>query len=223
MWDLAEVGTVAPALFLRDDDEPQPRRPRLLAFVTAWSIDAEDVDLPAVQQRLAALDAELVVVCGDGAWSFVRDGAPRFCDRLAADVATAAAVYGVTGDAVFVIDHRGVIRFAHRPDRPLSATLTEALDAAAEALCWRQHHTPLQRVQWSPREWALKCLVVGCALTFLGAAEPRLARGTGPVRACVSRVAITPSAAIGAPASQLVAHEPERTALSPDARTRSSS
>ena len=221
MWDLAEVGHLAPALSLRDTDEPL-RRPRLLAFVKSWSIEREDADLAVVRTRLAALDAELVIVCAEGAWSFVRDREPQFCDRLAADVATASAVYGVKTDAVFVIDPRGVIRFAHRPDEPLSATLAEALDAAAEALDWREHHTRLERVQWSAREWALKCLVVGCALTFLAGAavpvkSPRLARGTGPVRACVSRVAITPSAPIGAPVPQSPTDEPAREASSLDA------
>ena len=214
MWDLAEVGSVAPALSLRDDEDSQPRhRPRLLAFVQNWAIEREDAQLAHVRKRLAELDAELVIVSGEGAWSFTRDRDPQFCDRLAADVATASAVYGVKSDAVFVIDHRGVIRFAHRPDQPLGATLTEALDAAAEALQWREQHTKLQRVQMTVREWALKCLVVGCALTFLGTAVPqrsRFARGTGPVRACVSRVPITPSADIGAPAPQANVVEPSR-------------
>ena len=215
MWDLAEVGSIAPALSLREEEDPEPRhRPRLLAFVKSWAIEREDAQLAHVRKRLAELDTELVIVCGEGAWSFTRDRAPQFCDRLAADVATAAAAYGVKSDAVFVIDHRGVIRFAHRPDRPLSATLTEALDAAAEALHWRDHHTKLQRVQWSAREWASKCLVTGCTLTFVGDAAPvpksRFARGTGPIRACVSRVPITPSADIGAPAPQGSVVEPAR-------------
>ena len=36
MFDLAEVGCVAPALALVDDEEPR-HRPRLLAFVRGWS------------------------------------------------------------------------------------------------------------------------------------------------------------------------------------------
>ena len=212
-----EVGSVAPELSLH-------HHPRLLAFVRAWSLDHEPpVDLALVRQRLADLDAELVIVCEDGAWSFVRDHEPVFCDRLAGDIATVSAVYGVRGDAVFVIDQRGVVRFAHQPDQPLSATITEALDAAGHALDWRQYLTRLERVQWSAREWALKCLVVGCALTFLagcpraGAAvdpaagtarpqirtaverHPRFARGTGQV----TRVAITPRTDASAPVAQL--------------------
>jgi hypothetical protein len=203
---------MAPELSLRADEEPR-HRPRVLAFVRAWSLDREpEAELARVRRRLANLDAELVVVCDEGAWSFTRDGAPTFCDRLAADVATAAAVYGVRSDAVFVIDPRGVVRFAHAPERPLSATLSEALDAAGEALQWRDQQTPLERVQWSAREWALKCLVVGCALTFVAGYEPvaasakpsyRFARGTGPIRTCGSRVAITPRADASAPLPQL--------------------
>lgn len=96
-------------------------------------------------------------------------------------------------DEVMVLDHRGGVRFSHRPERLAAATLCEAIEAAAEAQHWRDHHTPLERVQWSAREWAIKCLVVGCALTF-GArptrARQRFARGTGPI----TRVAITASA-----------------------------
>ena len=156
---------------------PQSRhRPRLLAFVRAWSID--DADVGQLRRRLAQLDSELVILCDEGAWSFDRDRQPLRCE-LAVD--TARELYEVTTDAVFVIDHRGFMRFAHRPDRPLTASLHEALDAAAEALEWRGHQTKLDLIRWTPREWALKCLVVGCSLAFVTAHPTRLARGTGPV------------------------------------------
>jgi hypothetical protein len=207
MFDLAEVGSVAPALALHAADDDRPRhRPRLLAFVRAWAMERED--LARIRERLAELDSELVIVSDDGAWSFVRNRAPTFCDRLADDAVTAAAAYGVTADAVFVIDHRDVVRFAHRPARPLSATLTEAIDAAAQALEWRSHQTKLERVRWTSREWALKCLVVGCSLTYLAApVEPRrFARGTGPVVKYESRDVITPRAVTdtGAPQSSAI-------------------
>jgi hypothetical protein len=207
MFDLADLGSIAPVLSLRAagsgaDEEPQ-RRSRLLAFIRAWTMDSEDLE--HVRARLAELDTELVIVSDDGAWSFIRDHEPVFCDRLAADVATAAAAYGVTVDAVFVIDHRGVLRFVHRPNRPLSATLTEALDAAADALGFREHQTQLERIRFTPREWALKSLVIGCSVTF---GEPvdrrRLARGTGPVGKYESREVITPRAETDAESSQLV-------------------
>lgn len=202
MFDL-DLGTVAPLLSLRDD-EPPSRRPRVLAFIRAWSMDSED--LVHVRQRLAQLDLELVIVSDEGAWSFTRDGEPAFCDRLAGDVATASAAYGVTADAVFVIDHRNVVRFVHRPDRPLSATLTEALDAAAEALVWRDHQTQLERIRWTSREWALKSLVTGCSLTFSAGppvAHRRFARGTGPVVKYESRDVITPGAETDASTSHM--------------------
>ena len=175
-------------------------RPRVVAFVHGWSLDREPLlDLACVRGRLAALGAELVVVCDEGAWSFSRDDEPTFCDRLAADIATTAAVYGVRGDAVFVIDPRGVVRFVHESSRPLAATIIDALDAAGEAMSWREHATPLERVQCTEREWAVKSLVTGCALTY---AKPRFARGTGPVRA-LSRCESTPRTEAEAPLPQL--------------------
>jgi hypothetical protein len=191
-----DVGSTARELGLRDDDSlhrARRHRPRLLAVVRAWTSEREP-DLAAVRRRLADLDAELVIVCEEGAWSFTRCDRPVFCDRLAGDTATVSAAYGVRGDAVFVIDHRGVVRFAHQPEQPLSATLTDALDAAGEALAWRDSHSQLERVQWSAREWALKCLVVGCTLTFLAGLAPLRSDGT---RGAVS---LTPRTEVTAPA-----------------------
>ena len=184
-------------------------RPRLLAFIQSWTMDAEESEVLHIRRRLAQLDCELLIVSDEGAWSFVRERAPMFSDRAAADVAAAAAAFRVTADALFVIDHKGSVRFEHRPDRPLSATLTEALDAAAEALQWRDHQSKLERVQWTPREWALKCLVVGCSLTFVSGRRPvgiehtRFARGTGPIAKYESRELITPRADAGAQVPQL--------------------
>ena len=204
---VADVGSVAPVLALRDAQARH--RPRMLVFVRTWSLDDE---LPHVQARLRELDTELVIVGPEGVWSFTADRirSPVFCDRLAVNAANAAGAYGVRGDAVFIIDHRNVVRFVHRPERSLDGTVVEALDAAAEALCWRQHQTRLERVQWTPREWASKCLVVGCALTFEGvatASRTRFARGTGPV--------CTPRAATGAPMSRPCGISEHPTLLSP--------
>lgn len=184
---------------------PQSRiRPRVLAFVQAWSID--DAEVARMRRRLARLDSELVIVCDEGAWSFDRDCQPLRCEL---DVETARELYEVTGDAVFVIDHRGFVRFAHRPGGALDATLLEALDAATEALGWRGHQTRLELVRWTTREWALKCLVVGCSLTFLVGPPPveyrRFARGTGPVVRYESRDVITPRADGEAPTSRMPA------------------
>lgn len=175
MLDLVpRVGTHAPTLAFCEESR---HRPRMLAFVRAWSPAPGEVAL--LGARLAELDAELVIVTAAGAWSIARDR-----ELVACDAAGLAEAFGVTADGVFVIDARGILRFAHRPDRPLTAALTEALDAAGEALAWRDHQTQLERVQWTAREWALKCLVVGCALTFLTNPPPVdqrvFARGTGP-------------------------------------------
>jgi hypothetical protein len=194
---------------------PQSRlRPRLLAFVRAWAID--DADVAQMRRRLAKLDSELVIVCDEGAWSFDRDRQPLRCEL---DVETARELYEVTDDAVFVIDHRGFVRFAHRPGGPLGATLIEALDAAAEALGWRGHQTKLELVLWTQREWALKCLVVGCSLTFLASPPPaeyrRFPRGTAPVGKYESRDLITPRADGEAPTSRMQAIGQPRSTPSP--------
>lgn len=168
------VGSMAPELSLHDEPEPGSP-PRLVAFVRDWSLDrAPAGELTAISARLRELDAELLVLSKQGAWSFTRDREIVFCDRLAGDVATAAMLYGVRPDAeaVFVIDGRNVIRFAHRPDAPLTATLLEALDTAGEALAARDRLTRLERVLFTPREWALTSLVVGCTLVFGGCIVP---------------------------------------------------
>lgn len=139
--------------------------------------------------QLAAVDAELVIVCETGAWSVVRDREPRHCERLDDDADAVMQAYGITGDAVFVIDHRNVVRFAYRADGALRATLSDALDAAVEALGWREHQTKLERVQWTQREWALKSIIVGCSLTF---GAPRFSRGTGPIPKLEPRDLTTP-------------------------------
>ncbi|MBA3393660.1 MAG: hypothetical protein H0T89_13505 [Deltaproteobacteria bacterium] len=218
---------MAPELPLHDQPEPGSP-PRLVAFVRDWSLDrASTAELTAISARLRELDAELLVLSKAGAWSFTRDREIVFCDRLAGDVATAAMLYGVRPDAeaVFVIDGRNVVRFAHRPEEPLTASLLEALDTAGEALAARDRLTRLERVLFTRREWTVTSLVVGCTMVFVGRSvdhravrmddargavveklgerleRRRFARGTGPVATCVastSRGAITPCAPIGA-------------------------
>src|SRR5207253_4760249 len=77
MFDLAEVGCVAPALALVDDEEPR-HRPRLLAFVRGWSTS----DLAHLRACMTQLDAELVVVCDDVAWMITPDHEPVFGNRV---------------------------------------------------------------------------------------------------------------------------------------------
>jgi hypothetical protein len=187
------------------DLAPARQRPRLLAFIRAWTLDSEPSHAH-LRKRLAQLDSELVIVSDEGAWTFVRECEPMYRDPSEPDVAGANQAFGVAGDALFVIDHRGAVRFEHRPERPITAALTEALDAAAEALQWRDHQSKLERVRWTPREWALKCLVVGCSLTYVtgrpSVDQRRLARGTGPIAKLESREVITPRAESGAPSPQ---------------------
>jgi hypothetical protein len=149
-------------------------RPRILVFIRAWALDARR----SVRQRLARFDVELV---------------------NESDNAVAKARYRVTGDAVIVIDHRGIVRFEHRSEQSLGTLLTEAVDGSVEALGWRDHQTKLERVQWTPREWSLKSLVVGCSLAFGTGRPPRhFARGTGPIAKVEARELATPPADLSA-------------------------
>ena len=140
--------------------------PRVLAFVRQWSPDAARPELREMRSHLRGLGAELVVLARAGVWSFRPDDdldqLGAFSDRLAADIATAALLYGVRGgDAVFVIDGDGTIQFAHRPGEPLTA-LADALSAATDALCSQD-----EPVTFTRREWVTSCLVAGFAFTFL--------------------------------------------------------
>jgi hypothetical protein len=168
-----EVGSVAPEMAL-----PLHHRPRVLAFVERWESALER----RVLARVRDLEAEVVIVHGDGAWSFEHERLPMF----AGEASELRAQFRVQGDALFVVDHRGVVRFAHHGGVEM---LAEAMAAAIEALDERRHHSLLERVQFTAREWATQCLVVGFALTFQSAPRPRrFARGTEPV--CTARAAI---------------------------------
>src|SRR5512140_3525169 len=118
--------------------------PRVLAFAHAWSLEAEPPEaLRAIRAQLRGLGAELVVLSRSGAWSVRADDpaeplAPAV-DRLAFEVAMAEMLYGVRerGDAVFVIDGHGVVRFAYRPKQgqpAVSSALADALALAGKAL-----------------------------------------------------------------------------------------
>lgn len=158
------------------------QRPRLLAFVQAWRPDA----IQLLRARISQFDADLVIVSDAGAWSVSRER----CDRI--NAGNAKTRYGVTGDAIFVVDHRGVIRFAHHDSGVLGTKLPEALDVAVQALGWRDHQSKLERIQWTPRAWAIKSLVVGCSLTFIGQPVARMARGTGPIQKIEASSTATP-------------------------------
>ena len=95
---------------------------RVIAFVQDGSFgDASPDAIRAIRAQLRGLGAELVVLSPTGGWSVRADDAVRQVVAAdAVDVAAAAAIrHGVPGGsgAVFVIDGRGVVRFAHRPAR----------------------------------------------------------------------------------------------------------
>ena len=172
-------------------------RPRVLAFVEHWRPEVER----RVFARLADVDADIVIAHGDGAWSFAGDRRPEFVG----DAEALRARYGVPGDGLLVIDHKGAVRFTHHG--PVDA-VADGLTAAIDALEQRSHHSLLERVQFTAREWATQCLVVGFALTFQSAPRPRrFARGTEPV--------CTPRASIGAQMQQPSAIGEWQSALSP--------
>jgi len=171
------VGSVAPALALSavPEESAQYHVPRVLAFLRDWSADsASPESLAALRAQLRGLGAELTVLSQQGVWSFRPDDEIEelgaYSDRLAADIALAAALYGVgdRGEAVFVMDGKGLVRFAQRSDRPFTSTLAEALAAAHAAMATR---TQAERVLFTRREWTLTCLVTGCALAFLGSCK----------------------------------------------------
>src|SRR5512135_1730434 len=141
----AERGTLAPA---------STGQPRVLAFVRAWSIDRERPEaMRQIRAELRGLGAELLVLSDAGVWSFRPDDdvdqLGAYSDRLAGDIETAALLYGVRdrGDAIFVIDEGGVIRFSHRETGGLAGELAAALAAASDALLAKPP-TGMTRRQW---------------------------------------------------------------------------
>jgi hypothetical protein len=169
---LAAVGSTAPAFPLCELTAITDGRPRVIAFLHGWSLGDESVQrVHAIRARVTELEAEVIVLSGSGVWSFrPEDETARDSEQLVGEVAAAAMLFGVrpAGDAVFVLDGRGIIRFAFRCDEPTTARLAEALDAAAETLAARESHGKLARVLFTRREWAMAALVVGCSLTFCG-------------------------------------------------------
>jgi len=109
-------------------------QPRILAFLRDWSIELEDpTTLRAIRAQLRGLGAELIILSDSGVWSFRADDEPERMDRL---VAEAALLQGMRhrGDAVYVIDGGGVVRFAHRDRASLATSLSGALQLAAPPL-----------------------------------------------------------------------------------------
>ncbi len=172
MRDMLSIGANAPEFVVRADRgtlaPASTGQPRVLAFVREWSIEREEPSaLRAIRGELRGLGAELLVLSDAGVWIFRPDDdidqLAAYSDRLAGDVETAAMLYGIRdgGDAIFVIDDRGVIRFAHKKQQGLAGKLAHALAAASEALLAPKPFTMTRR------EWVTSCLVAGFAFTLL--------------------------------------------------------
>jgi hypothetical protein len=174
------IGSHAPDVELPGLENLARGEPRVLAFVREAAFERDTAAAPeavlAIRAELRGLGAELVVLSRAGVWWVRPDDAVERVDSegdaIAASVTAAAARYGVAeGDeAVFVIDGRGIVRFAHRPaprTRPLCSALADALAIAGQALYVRAEHDARQRLLFTRREWSVTCLVVGCAAAFL--------------------------------------------------------
>jgi xanthine dehydrogenase YagT iron-sulfur-binding subunit len=168
------VGTPAPDLAV-SGLERRTHVPHVLAFVRDGLGDERPIEPSAIRAELRGLGAELVVVSPAGVWRVRADDPVEPVagagDALAAEVAAASDCYGVRpgDDAVFVIDGRGVVRFTHRVQRrgDVWTRLSEALVIAGRGVRARDAHDARQRVLFTRREWAVTCLVAGCATAFL--------------------------------------------------------
>jgi xanthine dehydrogenase YagT iron-sulfur-binding subunit len=168
------VGTPAPDLAV-SGLERRTHVPHVLAFVRDGLGDERPIEPSAIRAELRGLGAELVVVSPAGVWRVRADDPVEPVagagDALAAEVAAASDCYGVRpgDDAVFVIDGRGVVRFTYRVQRrgDVWTRLSEALVIAGRGVRARDAHDARQRVLFTRREWAVTCLVAGCATAFL--------------------------------------------------------
>jgi xanthine dehydrogenase YagT iron-sulfur-binding subunit len=203
------VGAPAPEIVLtgrasgaRETGRATGGGPRVLAFVQRGSVDdpwpPDPEKLHAIRAQLRGLGAELIVLSPEGVWSMSADDPPEQVaprsDKLAGDMAATARQYGVRdGDAVFVIDSDGVVRFAQHPAQPIGPvydTLAAALAIAGDAMHARAAVGAAQQVLFTRREWTATCLVTGFATAlFAGCKEsPRTSpdRGTAPNAAIAS-------------------------------------
>jgi hypothetical protein len=187
-----DVGSLAPDIVMDGlDGRTGHGEVRVIAFSQDGSFgSASPAALQALCAQLRGLGAELVVLSPAGVWSLRADDEVGQVRSAAAVEAAAAAAqrYAVPGggDAVFVIDGRGIVRFAHRLARsfaPVAETLADALSVATEAVHARETQRAKERGQLTRREWLVTCLVVGFATAYLSGgkhqaappAEPRTA------------------------------------------------
>jgi hypothetical protein len=132
------------------------RRPRVLAFIHDWS--PHEIE-PAIRAELRGLGAELVVFGAEGAWSMGPDDSlAPFREEVSRNP---------MGDAVFVLDGNGSVRFSYYGAVP---SLGNALAAAGEAMRASAPAT------FTRREWAVSSLCAGFALCLFGCG------GKAPIR-----------------------------------------
>jgi xanthine dehydrogenase YagT iron-sulfur-binding subunit len=180
------VGTPAPDLAV-SGLERRAHVPHVLAFVRDGLGGERPIEPAAIRAELRGLGAELVVVSPPGVWRVRADDPLEAVAGAGDEVAAASQRYGVRAgdDAVFVIDGRGVVRFTHRIQLggDVWTRLSEALAIASRGVRARDAHDARQRVLFTRREWAVTCLVAGCATAFLAGCKeqerPRDRRGAG--------------------------------------------
>jgi xanthine dehydrogenase YagT iron-sulfur-binding subunit len=199
MRNLIVAGVPAPALALDALAIADATQPRVLAFVRRWSAYGTDPEeLRAMRAELRGLGAELVIVAEREVWSFSPDDDLECCgdgDEVIAQIARTAELFAVpaAGDALFVIDERGIVRFAHRSAEPLHAGLRTALASAGEAMLAPPPEAT-EQVLFTRREWNLTCLVTGFAFALLGGGCKDKVKPTVPAAAApqpIDELAIT--------------------------------
>jgi xanthine dehydrogenase YagT iron-sulfur-binding subunit len=156
-------------------------QPAVLAFLDDWSpVDTPPEDLGAVRAELRGLGAVLVVLSSAGLFLFRPDDElerfARASELDAGDVADVHAAFGLKRCAgglatpgLFVIDGKGILRFAHvwRDGGDVSlGAVTEALGAAGRAVVSSKRSVLVSR-----RELVVTSLVAGFALMFLEGCE----------------------------------------------------
>jgi xanthine dehydrogenase YagT iron-sulfur-binding subunit len=146
--------------------------PRVLAFVRSWS-GAPDGDDLAIRAQLRGLGAALDVYSDAGMWTYRADDATEL---TAGDREAIERRFGVEAgtDALFVIDERDNVRFAHRAAGQLELALVPALARANDSAHTR---SPLT---FSRREWMTSCLVGGFSVALLASCRSKDAPAPAP-------------------------------------------
>jgi xanthine dehydrogenase YagT iron-sulfur-binding subunit len=180
------VGHTAPAFVLHEAGAAASASPRgvpwVLAFARAWT-PGHQQEMAAIRAQLRGLGAVMIVIADAGVWWFDPDlDVDRFAApwaKLDDDVATIAGRYGVAPgtDAAFVIDEKGLIRFAHVPADRLAVNLPSALGAATSSLMQARR----QAREITRRDFAVHSLVAGFGLVLVAACRRKRSPSEPPV------------------------------------------